>query len=183
MAHLGIIGSHSVNGVAGMINSRYLVLIRFAIHTEILKQVVFVEFYELWPDKFNNKTNGVTPRRWIHVANHSLSELLTETLGSDEWMTNLACVEKLRDVADDPNFQKKFMQVKRKAKVLLSGLGRNLTLKMRLRDKIFSMTSGLLDVNVDALFDIQVKRIHEYKRQLLNILGYKPHRRLLKSLE
>lgn len=120
MAHLAIIGSHSVNGVAGMSNHS-MSSDKTAIHTEILKQVVFVEFYELWPEKFNNKTNGVTPRRWVHVANRPLSDLLTETLGSDEWMTNLTCVEKLREFAKDPVFLCKFWEVKKKAKVSATG--------------------------------------------------------------
>ena len=121
MANLAIIGSHSVNGVAGKNQnfnfSEFLTFFFPAIHSEILKRVVFKDFYELFPEKFNNKTNGVTPRRWVHLANRPLSDLLTERLGCDEWMTNLMCLEKLREFVDDGAFQMKFMAVKRKAKV------------------------------------------------------------------
>eukprot|EP01126_Amoeba_proteus_P021099 TRINITY_DN2138_c0_g2_i8.p1 TRINITY_DN2138_c0_g2~~TRINITY_DN2138_c0_g2_i8.p1 ORF type:complete len:770 (+),score=152.30 TRINITY_DN2138_c0_g2_i8:94-2310(+) len=145
MAYLAIVGSHSVNGVA-------------AIHTEILKEVIFADFYDLWPHKFNNKTNGVTQRRWVNKANKPLSSLLTSTLKGDDWITNFGCLEKLRAFARDPCFQKQISEVKRQAKV-------------RLRDEILRLTSGRLSLNLDAIFDIHVKRIHEYKRQLLNILG------------
>jgi len=145
MAFLAIIGSHSLNGVA-------------EIHTEILKKSVFANFYELWPEKFNNKTNGVTPRRWVHNINVPLSNLLTARLGGDEWITNLDVVSKLRHMSDDAQFQFEFSKTK-------------LIAKERLRQTILKISDGKIDVNPNALFDVHVKRIHEYKRQLLNILG------------
>jgi len=104
MAHLAVVGSHSVNGVA-------------AIHTEIIKAVVFKDFYDLWPEKFNNKTNGVTPRRWVDQANPALSALITNTLRSDDWVTKFELISMLKHKADDPRLQAKFTQVKLQNKV------------------------------------------------------------------
>jgi len=140
MAHLAIVGSHSVNGVA-------------AIHTDILKTIELRDFYEIYPDKFNNKTNGITPRRWLAKCNPALSSLITDTLGG-EWIKNLGELKKLQPLADDAAFQTKFMDVKRKNKVALSNH--------------FRKEYGI-GVDPDSIFDIQVKRLHEYKRQLLNI--------------
>jgi len=140
MAHLAIVGSHSVNGVA-------------AIHTDILKKIELKNFYEIYPDKFNNKTNGITPRRWLAKCNPALSQLITDTIGSG-WVTNLDELEKLKINATDPSFQEKFMAVKRHNKVELSNH--------------FRSEYGI-GVDPDSIFDIQVKRLHEYKRQLLNI--------------
>ncbi len=141
MAHLAIVGSHSVNGVA-------------ALHSELIKTSLVPDFYRLWPAKFNNKTNGVTPRRWILKSNPGLSALLKKTIG-DGWITNL---DKLRDIeplAADPGFQAEFAAIKRANKARLA----------KHIDDTLQVT-----VDPDSLFDIQVKRIHEYKRQLLNIL-------------
>lgn len=141
MAHLAIVGSYSVNGVA-------------ALHTEILKTQELKDFYEIYPKKFNNKTNGITQRRWLLHANPELASLLTETIGN-EWIKNLPHLEKLLDYADDKAFQDKFMDIKHNNKVLLA--------------KYIKDTTNI-DVDTNSIFDIQVKRLHEYKRQLLNIL-------------
>ncbi len=146
MAHLAIVGSHSVNGVA-------------ALHTEILKADLFKDFFELWPAKFNNKTNGVTQRRWLLKANPRLSELISDKIGSG-WTTDLAKLQDLLAHADDPSFQGEWQAVKRANKV---DLARTIVEQYRHR--------GLaVDVSVESLFDCQVKRFHEYKRQLLNLL-------------
>jgi starch phosphorylase len=141
MAYLAIVGSFSVNGVA-------------ALHSDLLKQGLFRDFYELWPHKFNNKTNGVTQRRWLAGANPGLNRLITETLGGG-WVTHLDELRGLAAKVDDPAFRARWYQVKRENKARLAHLVK--------RD------CGV-DFNPDALFDVQVKRIHEYKRQLLNIL-------------
>ncbi|MDT8406671.1 MAG: glycogen/starch/alpha-glucan phosphorylase [Methylococcales bacterium] len=140
MAYLAIVGSFSVNGVAEL-------------HSKLLKQGLFKDFYELWPDKFNNKTNGVTPRRWLAAANPDLAELITETIG-DGWVTDLSQLEKLKPFADDSAFRARWREIKQ-------------TNKQRLVD--YKSELGI-HVNANAMFDIQVKRIHEYKRQLLNVL-------------
>ncbi|MFC1335520.1 MAG: glycogen/starch/alpha-glucan phosphorylase [gamma proteobacterium symbiont of Clathrolucina costata] len=141
MAYLAIVGSFSVNGVA-------------ALHTELLKQGVFHDFYEFWPQRFNNKTNGVTPRRWLAACNPGLRRLLDETVGNG-WISDLPALEQLVTHAENASFQRKWQQVKRENKQRLADLVK-------------------IDCNVgfdcDAMFDVQVKRIHEYKRQLLNIL-------------
>jgi starch phosphorylase len=142
MAHLAIVGSHAVNGVAAM-------------HTEIVKHHVFADFYELWPEKFKNVTNGVTPRRWIEQANPGLSELLTRWLHTDEWTTNLTLLANLKDRADDPQFQHEWRLIKAANKTRLTAF-----IKKVLR----------VEVNPTSLFDVHIKRIHEYKRQLLNLL-------------
>ena len=141
MAYLAIVGSYSVNGVA-------------ALHSKLLQQGLFRDFYELWPHKFNNKTNGVTPRRWLASCNPDLAALITETIG-DGWLTDLSLLKKLVPYADDPAFRARWQHIRHHA-------------KQRLVD--FKRQENGLELNVSALFDVQVKRIHEYKRQLLNVL-------------
>ncbi|MCL2216560.1 MAG: glycogen/starch/alpha-glucan phosphorylase [Defluviitaleaceae bacterium] len=140
MAHLAIVGSHSVNGVA-------------AIHTNILKKIELKNFNEIYPEKFNNKTNGITPRRWLAKCNPGLAKLITSKIGN-EWVVDLGQLAKLKPMAKDPTFQEDFMAVKRQNKVLLSNQ--------------FRAEQGI-GIDPDSIFDIQVKRLHEYKRQLLNV--------------
>lgn len=142
MAYLAIVGSFSVNGVAEL-------------HSRLLQQGLFSDFYELWPDKFNNKTNGVTPRRWLAWCNPELAQLITETLGGNAWVTDLRLLSRLAPLADDPAFRARWRQVKQDNKARLASL---------------VQTRCGVEFNIEALFDVQVKRIHEYKRQLLNIL-------------
>lgn len=141
MANLAIIGSHSVNGVA-------------ALHTEILKKRVFSGFYKLSPEKFNNKTNGITQRRWLRLCNPELSALIDRYIGP-EWTTDLYQLKKLEPLADDPAFRSEWRTVKLEKKKALA--------------RYIRSRNGI-EVDPDSLFDIQVKRIHEYKRQLLNVL-------------
>jgi glycogen phosphorylase len=142
MAHLAFVGSHTVNGVA-------------ALHTELLKQDVMHDFYEMYPEKFQNKTNGVTPRRWLLMSNPQLADLITSKIG-DSWVTHLADLQQLEDWADNPEFQAQWKAIKQANKRTLADyIGR---------------TNGI-EVDVNSLFDVQVKRIHEYKRQLLNVLN------------
>jgi glycogen phosphorylase len=141
MANLAIVGSHSTNGVA-------------AIHSDLLKTVTVPDFAAMFPERFSNKTNGVTPRRWLLLANPDLSRLLTSVAGPD-WVTDLARLGKADMLADDAAFQDKFLAAKRGAKT-------------RFVDWI-KATAGI-SLDPDTLFDVQVKRIHEYKRQLLNAL-------------
>jgi starch phosphorylase len=141
MAYLAIVGSFSVNGVA-------------ALHSELLQQGLFRDFFELWPAKFNNKTNGVTQRRWLAAANPLLAGLITATIGAG-WVTRLDELRGLVGHANDPAFRLRWHEVKRANKLRLAELVK--------RD------CGVL-FDPDALFDVQVKRIHEYKRQLLNVL-------------
>ena len=141
MAYLAIVGSYSVNGVAEL-------------HSKLLQQGLFNDFYQLWPQKFNNKTNGVTPRRWLASCNPELAELITQTIG-DGWLTDLSLLKKLAPYADDKKFRQRWQQIKLSAKQKL------VELKKQEHD---------INIDVNALFDIQVKRIHEYKRQLLNVL-------------
>jgi len=141
MAYLAIVGSFSVNGVAEL-------------HSKLLQQGLFRDFFELWPKKFNNKTNGVTPRRWLANCNPALAKLLTETIG-EGWLTDLSLLKKLEPFAEDKAFRKRWYDTQQQA-------------KQRLID--FKKQELDIDLNVDALFDVQVKRIHEYKRQLLNVL-------------
>ncbi|MGI1679937.1 MAG: glycogen/starch/alpha-glucan phosphorylase [Cellvibrionaceae bacterium] len=141
MAYLAIVGSHSVNGVA-------------ALHTELLKAGLFKDFYTLWPKKFNNKTNGVTPRRWLAFCNPQLSEYISKNIG-DEWKTDLQLLENLAPFAEKSAFRKKWISIKQ-------------TNKQRLADLV--KESCGVDFDTDMIFDVQVKRIHEYKRQLLNVL-------------
>ena len=142
MAHLALIASHTVNGVA-------------AIHSELIKTTIFKDFYQIMPEKFQNKTNGVTQRRWLAFCNPKLSALITETLGTSAWIKELDLLSDLRLHCDDPAFQAKWAAVKREN-------------KLRLAELVKAKTG--VDVNPNALFDIQVKRIHEYKRQLLNVM-------------
>ncbi|MGC9386160.1 MAG: glycogen/starch/alpha-glucan phosphorylase [Hydrogenovibrio sp.] len=141
MAYLAIVGSFSINGVA-------------ALHSRLLKEGLFNDFYQLWPDRFNNKTNGVTQRRWMASSNPSLKALLNEKIG-DEWITDLSQLSKIEKFVDDKPFRQAWMAVKRQN-------------KQRLADLVEKETGVKFDVT--SLFDVQVKRIHEYKRQLLNIL-------------
>lgn len=142
MAHLSVVGSHAVNGVA-------------ALHTELLKANLFPQFDELYPGKFRNKTNGITPRRWLLDCNPRLSSLITETLGHDTWPRDLDQLQDLGKHADKAAFQKKFMAIKRENKVDLAVLIKELC---------------DVEVSPEALFDVQIKRLHEYKRQHLNLL-------------
>ncbi|MFZ2313442.1 MAG: glycogen/starch/alpha-glucan phosphorylase [Methylobacter sp.] len=141
MAYLAIVGSYSVNGVA-------------ALHTKLLQQGLFRDFYEFWPGKFNNKTNGVTPRRWLAACNPELADLITETIG-DGWVTDLSLLKNLKPYAEDKLFRKRWYDVQQSA-------------KQKLID--YKKQELNIDLDVNALFDVQVKRIHEYKRQLLNVL-------------
>ena len=141
MAYLAIVGSYSVNGVA-------------ALHSKLLREGLFRDFAELWPEKFNNKTNGVTQRRWLAACNKELAALITSRIG-DGWVTELTQLEKLRDHVYDPDFCKAWRQAK-------------LTNKVRLARDIEKRTG--LQLAPGMMFDVQVKRIHEYKRQLLNVL-------------
>ncbi len=141
MAYLAIVGSFSVNGVAQL-------------HTDLLKSGLFSDFYTLWPKKFNNKTNGVTQRRWLAHCNPGLRDLINEAIG-DSWEADLSVIEKLLPLADDSSFRTKWQAIK-------------LQNKQRLIDYVQKNTGVLFPEN--AIFDVQVKRIHEYKRQLLNVL-------------
>ena len=141
MAHLAIVAGYSVNGVARL-------------HTEILKEQELRDFYEMMPEKFNNKTNGITQRRFLLHGNPLLAEWVTEHIG-DEWITNLAHIEKLAVYADDKKAQAEFMNIKYKNKVRLAK---------------YILEHNGIEVDPRSIFDVQVKRLHEYKRQLLNIL-------------
>jgi starch phosphorylase len=141
MAYLAVVACHSVNGVA-------------ALHSELLQQHLFHDFYEMWPEKFNNKTNGVTPRRWMASSNPELCALIDSTIG-EGWRTDLSQLRGLLDHADKKAFRAKWRNIKHNNKQRLA--------EMVLRD------CGV-EFDTSALFDVQVKRIHEYKRQLLNVL-------------
>ncbi len=141
MAYLAIVGSFSVNGVA-------------ALHSRLLQQGLFRDFFELWPHKFNNKTNGVTQRRWLAWCNPGLSQLISETLG-EGWIVDLEQLHRLAPYAQDAGFRARWQAVKQANKERLAAL---------------VQTDCGVTFNPDALFDVQVKRIHEYKRQLLNVL-------------
>lgn len=141
MGHLAFLGSHKVNGVS-------------ALHSELVKETVFKDFHRLYPDRIVNKTNGVTFRRWLLEANPPLSRLLAETIGTGVF-DDATLLDKLEAFADDPNFQSRFAAAKREN-------------KERLAARIFDSVG--VRVDPDALFDAQIKRIHEYKRQLLNVL-------------
>lgn len=141
MAHMAIVAGYSVNGVARL-------------HTEILKKQELKDFYEMFPEKFNNKTNGITQRRFLLHGNPLLADWVTDKVG-DEWIVNLPVIKGIEKYATDPAAQKEFMAIKRKNKVRLA--------------KYIKEHNGI-DVDPDSIFDVQVKRLHEYKRQLLNIL-------------
>ncbi len=141
MAHLALVGSQKVNGVA-------------ALHTDLMRSTVFADFYRLWPEKFVNETNGVTPRRWLVQANPGLSRLITNQIGHG-WETELERLSALAPLADDSGFRAAFREVKRLSK-----------------ERLATLLANRMDLTVDptALFDVQIKRMHEYKRQLLNLL-------------
>jgi starch phosphorylase len=141
MAHLCIVGSHSTNGVA-------------ALHTDLLQSRLVPDFAQMYPDRFNNKTNGITQRRWLLKANPELAQLITDSIG-DEWICDMSKLKQLSPYADDAAFRKKFLKSKRNAKV---------------RFAEYAKATWGWDLNPDSIFDVQVKRIHEYKRQLLNAL-------------
>lgn len=141
MAHLAIIGGHSVNGVAKL-------------HTELLKEDTLRAFYQLYPEKFNNKTNGIVQRRWTQIAAPELSRVIDSTIGVD-WRRDIHLLRELENFQNDPQILKQFHQVKQIAKEKLA--------------KYILKTTGVV-VSTDAIFDVQVKRLHAYKRQLLNVL-------------
>ncbi|KAG1952464.1 glycogen phosphorylase, brain form [Pimephales promelas] len=141
MAHLCIVGSHKVNGVA-------------EIHSDIIKRDVFRDFSELEPDKFQNKTNGITPRRWLLLCNPGLADLIAEAIG-EEYVKDLTALQKLNDLVDDDAFIRDVAKVKQDNKVKFA----------QYLEKEYNV-----DVNPASMFDVHVKRIHEYKRQLLNCL-------------
>ncbi|KAJ8774574.1 hypothetical protein K2173_017020 [Erythroxylum novogranatense] len=143
MANLCVVGGSAVNGVA-------------QIHSEIVKKEVFNDFYELWPEKFQNKTNGVTPRRWIRFSNPDLSNIINKWIGTEDWVLNTEKLMTLRKFADNEDLQSEWRQSKRRNKMKVASF---------LEEK-----TGYI-VSPDAMFDVQIKRIHEYKRQLLNIMG------------
>jgi starch phosphorylase len=142
MAHLAIVGSHSINGVSKL-------------HSELVKTRLVPDFYRLWPERFSNKTNGVTQRRWLLMANPGLAELVNETIGNG-WIRNLEEIRRIEACADDPAFRARFAAIKRENK-----------------ERLATIISRITDVEADpsSLFDVQAKRIHEYKRQLLMALG------------
>jgi starch phosphorylase len=141
MAHLAVVGSHTVNGVAEL-------------HSELLKTTLFADFNKIYPNKLTNMTNGITPRRWLNQANPGLTSLITKAIG-EGFQKDLTLLKKLTPLADDKDFRKAFRAVKQVNKV-------------RLANKIQALTG--VEVNINSLFDVQIKRIHEYKRQLLNVL-------------
>ena len=142
MAHMAIVAGYSVNGVARL-------------HTEILKHQELKDFYEMFPERFNNKTNGITQRRFLKHGNPLLAAWVTEKIGTDEWVTDLSKISKLAELADNKKARKEFMEIKYQN-------------KLRLADYILKHNG--VEVNPNSIFDVQVKRLHEYKRQLLNIL-------------
>jgi starch phosphorylase len=141
MAYLSVVGSHRINGVAKL-------------HSKLMRETIFSDFAQMWPERFTNVTNGIAVRRWLKQANPGLSELLTEKLGH-AWENDLEELERLKWAADDPEFRARFREIKRAN-------------KQRLARTISNLLD--VDVSIDALFDVQVKRIHEYKRQLLNLV-------------
>lgn len=141
MGHLAIVGSHKVNGVA-------------ALHTKLMKETIFYHFANLYPERFVNKTNGVTPRRWLHHANKPLSDLISKHIGKD-WVIDLDRLSDIAPLADNAEFRNKFMSIKLQNKQRLATL-----IKQHMG----------MDIDPTSMFDVQIKRIHEYKRQLLNIM-------------
>ncbi len=152
MAHLAIVGGHSINGVA-------------ALHSEILKNDVLKDFYEMFPDRFHNVTNGITPRRWIKQANQELTALITSLIG-DEWITDLSQLNKLEAFANDEAVLKKLINIKEKNKLALAEYVYENNPTKDQNGKVVSKTQ----VDPASIFDVQAKRLHEYKRQLLNAL-------------
>ena len=153
MAYLSVVGSTKVNGVA-------------ALHTQLLKKNLFSTFHELYPDKLINMTNGITPRRWLFACNPALSELITDKVG-DEWLKNLDLLHTISELADDVDFQTRFMGIKRANKVAFAD---------------FVLEDSGIVIDPDSLFDVQIKRLHEYKRQHLNLLHILTlYRRLLNN--
>ena len=142
MAQLAIHGSHTVNGVA-------------ALHTQIIKERIFPDLYEMNPEKFQNKTNGITPRLWLHTCNPLLASLISEHIGN-AWVSNLEYIKGIENYIDDANFRASFFEIKAINKKALS-------------KRIYRETG--IRTRVDSIFDVQIKRLHEYKRQLLNVLG------------
>lgn len=138
MANLGIVGSHKVNGVA-------------ALHSQLIVKTIFKDFYEMMPDKFTNKTNGITPRRWLRQCNPELAAAITDKIG-EEWTTKLSELKNIDKLATNKTFVKKFAKIKRENKLKLAAY---------IRDEMN------VEINPDSIFDVQIKRIHEYKRQLL----------------
>jgi starch phosphorylase len=153
MSHLAIYGSHKVNGVAEL-------------HTDILKRKLFKDFFEMFPDKFVNVTNGVTQRRWLLNANPLLSDFIAKRIGK-EWVRDFSQIEKLGAFASDKNSQEEFLAIKRKNK---ESLLRFLITENAARDANGKIVSHSFSLDPDALFDVQIKRVHEYKRQLLSAL-------------
>ncbi|GIY82417.1 glycogen phosphorylase [Caerostris extrusa] len=141
MAHLSIVGSHAVNGVA-------------AIHSEIIKREIFKDFFEMTPQKFQNKTNGITPRRWLLLCNPGLADIISERIGNT-WIKHLEELQQLRNFINDTELLEALNKVKELNKVKLTN---------------YIMQFYGIRINPMSIFDIQVKRIHEYKRQLLNCL-------------
>lgn len=155
MAYLSVVASTKVNGVA-------------ALHTELLKKDLFSSFHELYPDKLINMTNGITPRRWLLACNPGLSSLISSKVGAD-WPKHLSKLQAIAEFADDPKFQKEFMAIKRANKVAFAE---------------FTKEACGVEISPDALFDVQIKRLHEYKRQHLNLLHILTlYRRLLNDPE
>ena len=153
MAHLAIFGSHKVNGVS-------------ALHTEILKTTIFKDFYDMTPDKFINVTNGVTQRRFLLLDNPGLSEFLTKRIGS-KWIIDLNALQEIAKYAEDPMAQKEFLEIKKACKKELIAY---IAEKNPLRDPKGAVVGFLQPLGEDALFDVQIKRFHEYKRQLMSAL-------------
>lgn len=138
MASLGIVGSHKINGVA-------------ALHSDLLKKTLFRDFYEIFPDRFTNKTNGITPRRWLRQCNRPLADLITGKIG-EEWITDLDQLRKIEKFVDDKAFMKEFANIKQNNKKRMA--------------EYIKLKQGI-EINTKSMFDIQIKRIHEYKRQLM----------------
>ncbi len=138
MASLGIVGSHKINGVA-------------ALHSDLIKKTLFRDFHDIYPERFTNKTNGITPRRWLRQCNRELADLITGEIG-EGWVTDLDQLKKIEKFADDKSFMKKFVQIKQNN-------------KQRMADYIEDKRD--VKINTESMFDIQIKRIHEYKRQLM----------------
>lgn len=141
MAYLAIVGSFSVNGVA-------------ALHSKLLVEGLFKDFYDLWPDKFNNKTNGVTPRRWVAHSNPLMREYISSKIG-DDWINNFEKIRQIKKYIDDKEFSERWYSIKQENKKRLADLVKK---------------ECAIDFDINSIFDVQVKRIHEYKRQLLNVL-------------